>query len=156
MLPLLADWLLAGKTDREMNQNEAYKNFLARSDNPLHYSSGTFSGRSPRYFYHINQKAWGNIWKSLTIPVIVIAGELDTDIQTPSESEKIFKIIQTHHNGNGTFQMLPNTEQNMVRVPSREEHAAMVKNGSFGMGYMGKNFNTDMIGITVEWMKLRK
>ncbi len=153
LMPVMVDWLMNGKSAREIAGNEAYKNFLLKTDNPLRYQGSTFMGRHSSYFYEVQQKVMVQVWKNLNVSVLSMHGELDINAPDAKDAQSIVEIVNNYHSGKGKFLEFPQTEQNFVTVPGLKEYVSMVKSEGFTTDYMGKNFNGEVLGASLKWMK---
>ncbi len=155
LYPILIEWLINGKSAREIAANEPYKTFLLKSDNPLRYQGSTFMGRHSKYFYEVQQKSLTQIWKNINVPVLSMIGELDMDNQDSKDAEDIAKVISLHSSkGKGSFKYFPSTDRNFVSYQGGlQEYIKLAKAAGFSSEYTGSNFNKELLESTLQWLK---
>lgn len=90
-----------------------------------------FDLRSLQHVRELNDQNMARVWASLDIPVLALIGEFD--IRTlPMDHEYIAAIVNAHHPGKGTWQMLSKMDHGFALHQSLMESATHEFVGPFG------------------------
>ena len=87
--------------------------------------------RSLQHFRELNDENVARVWASLDIPVLALIGEFD--IRTlPMDHEYIAAIVNAHHPGKASWQLLPKMDHGFALHESLKESVAHEFVGPFG------------------------
>jgi uncharacterized protein len=153
LTPLLFDWLVMGKSANELLENPDYEAILTAKENPLNYNKGTLLGRSPLFFHELNQQNLFQAWAQAAVPTLAIHGEMDVQAIDAEAAQTIVKIVNEGRAGRGTFKTIKGTDHYFAKVPSFEEHKKLLDSRKYFGDYDNRNFNPEIVEMTVEWMK---
>lgn len=153
LTPLLADWLLMGKSGGELLQNPDYEAILTSNENPLQYKKGTFFGRSSTFFSELNQQNLTMAWAQASVPTLALHGEMDVQAISPTAAQNIAAVVNEVKPGKGTFKVLKGTDHFFTKVASYEDYRKQMKTGKYFSEYSPANFNPEIIEITTAWIK---
>jgi len=99
--------------------------------------------RSLQHVRQLNDQNVARVWASLDIPVLALIGEFD--IRTlPMDHEYIAAIVNAHHPGKGTWQLLPKMDHGFALHESLKESATHEFEGPFG---------EQVVQETVRWIR---
>jgi pimeloyl-ACP methyl ester carboxylesterase len=102
--------------------------------------------RSLQHFRELNDQNVARVWASLDIPVLALIGEFD--IRTlPLDHEYIAAIVNAHHPGKGTWQLLPRLDHGFALHESLKESAAHEFVGPFG---------EQVVHETLKWIQVQQ
>ena len=153
MTPLLAEWLIAGKTGGELVQNPDFEAILTSNENPLQYQKGMFFGRTATFFYELNQQSIATAWAQAAVPTLAIHGEIDAVAISPRAAQTIAAIVNEVKPGKGTFKVLKGTDNYFTKVSSYQEQQKIMDSGKYFSQYSPTHFNPEIIEITTTWMR---
>lgn len=153
MIPMLYEWLEAGKSAEEMRKNPALKTIV---DEPGmfegEYFQGRAFGRSARFFHTMSKQNLAEEWSKVTGKVLAVYGEFDVQALNAKDAEVIAEIVNQSNPGNGEFLLLPKTEHIFAKVESYKQVAELYGTGKF-FQYATQNYNAEVGRTTNEWMK---
>lgn len=153
MIPMLYEWLEAGKSAEEMRKNPALKTIV---DEPGmfegEYFQGRAFGRSARFFHTMSKQNLAEEWSKVTGKVLAVYGEFDVQALNAKDAEVIAEIVNQSNQGNGEFLLLPKTEHIFAKVESYKQVAELYGTGKF-FQYATQNYNAEVGRTTNEWMK---
>ena len=99
--------------------------------------------RSLQHVRELNDQNVARAWASLDTPVLALIGEFD--IRTlPMDHEYIAAIVNAHHPGKGTWQLLPKMDHGFALHESLKESATHEFEGPFG---------EQVVQETVRWIR---
>jgi uncharacterized protein len=153
MTPLLFDWLVNGNSTSGLLQNPDFEAIMTSKENPLQYQKGTFFGRSAKYFSELNSQTLASAWAKAGVPVLAIHGEMDIQAINAEAAQNIATIVNEVKPNKGVFKVLKGTDQHFVKIPSLAEGQKLSKSGNLLTRYTARNFNSEIIEMTVNWMK---
>lgn len=152
MIPLLYEWLEAGKSVEEMRKNPALREIVDRPGMfEGEYFQGRAFGRSARFFHTMSKQNLVEEWSKVTCKVLAMYGEFDVQALNARDAVAIAEIVNQSRPGNGEFVMLPKTEHIFARVESYKQVAELYGTGKF-FQYASVNFNPEFSRVTNEWM----
>lgn len=150
--PLLYEWLVQGRSAGDLFTDPDFEAILTSKENPLSYYKGTFFGRSSTYFSDLNRLNLVQTWIQAAVPTLAIYGEFDSQAISPESSQMIAQLINEVRPGKGTYKLLKGTDESLVKVHSFEEAKQLRRTGNY-REHAHKNFNPEIIDMTVNWMK---
>jgi len=156
LIPLLYEWLMAGKTGSELIQNPDFEAILTAKENPLQYSKGTFFGRSAAYFTELNQQNLAQAWGLAALPTLAIHGEFDLQATSPEAAQIIASIVNEARPGKGTYKILKGGDHFFVKATSWEQYLKVSRLDSFLSQYAPSHFHSEMVEMTVGWLNQQK
>lgn len=152
MIPMLYEWLEAGKTAEEMRKNPALKPIV---DQPGmfegEYFQGKAAGRSARFFHTMSKQNLAEAWSKVNCKVLAMYGEFDVQALNADDAVTIAEIVNQSKPGNGEFMLLPKTEHIFAKVDSYKQTAELYGTGKF-FQYASQNYNPEFGKATNEWM----
>jgi pimeloyl-ACP methyl ester carboxylesterase len=153
MIPLLYEWLEAGKTPDEMRKNPALKKIM---DEPGSFEGDYFQGkafgRSANFFYTMSKQNLAAEWAKVSSKVLALYGEFDVQALSSKDAQIIAEIVNQSNPGNGEFRLIPKTEHIFAKVDSYKQTAELYGGGKF-FQYATQNYNPATGIATNEWMK---
>lgn len=152
MIPMLYEWLEAGKSAEEMRKNPTLKPIV---DEPGmfdgEYFQGRAFGRSARFFHTMSKQNLAEEWSKVTCKVLAMYGEFDIQALNARDAEVIAEIVNQSRPGNGEFLLLPKTEHIFAKAESYKQVAELYGSGKF-FQYATNNYNPEVGRATNEWM----
>jgi uncharacterized protein len=152
MIPMLYEWLEAGKSVEEMRKNPALKAIV---DEPGmfedEYFQGKAFGRSAYYFHTMSKQNLAEAWSKVSCKVLAMYGEFDVQALNARDAVTIAEIVNQSKPGNGEFMLLPKTEHIFAKVDSYKQTAELYGTGKF-FQYASQNYNPEFGKVTNEWM----
>jgi hypothetical protein len=152
MTPLLYEWLVQGKSTNDLMQNPEFEAILTSIENPLVYQKGNFFGRSAAYFSDLNRQNMAQTWVQAATPTLALHGEFDMQAIGPEAAQGIVQIINDVNPKKGTYQLVKGTDHFFSTIGSFEEGLKLQQSGKYA-DHAQRNFNSDLIKITTEWMQ---
>jgi len=152
MIPMLYEWLEAGKSAEEMRKNPVLKAIVDRPGMfEGEYFQGRAFGRSARFFHTMSKQNLAEEWSKVTGKVLAVYGEFDIQALNARDAEVIAEIVNQSNPGNGEFLLLPKTEHIFAKVESYRQVAELYGTGKF-FQYASQNYNAEVGRTTNEWM----
>lgn len=152
MIPMLYEWLEAGKTAEEMRKNPALKPIVDRPGMfEGEYFQGKASGRSARFFYTMSKQNLAEEWSKVSSKVLAMYGEFDVQALNANDAVTIAEVVNQSNPGNGEFMLLPKTEHIFAKAESYKQVAELYGTGKY-FQYATQNYNTEVGRKTNEWM----
>ncbi len=152
MIPMLYEWLEAGKSAEEMRKNPALKEIVdAPGMFDGEYFQGRAFGRSARFFYTMSKQNLVEEWSKVSGKVLAMYGEFDVQALNGNDAVTIAEIVNQSKPGNGEFMLLPKTEHIFAKVESYKQTAELYATGKF-FQYATQNYNAEVGRVTNEWM----
>ncbi len=153
MTPLLFDWLVNGKSGNELLQSPDFEAIMTSKENPLQYQRGTFFGKSAKFFSELNDQSIASAWAKAGVQVLAIHGEMDLQAIDPSAAQTIAAIVNEVKPNKGIFKPLKATDHFFVKIPATTDYPKLLKSTNFFSNYAPQHFNSEIIDMTVGWMK---
>lgn len=147
MIPMLYEWLEAGKTAEEMRKNPALKPIV-----DSFFQGEYFQTRSAHYFHTMSKQNLAEEWSKTTGKVFAMYGEFDTAALNARDVITIAEIVNQAHPGNGEYFVLPKTEHMFGKVDSYKQTFDLYASGKI-FQYASQNYNPELGRVTVEWMR---
>lgn len=151
MIPVIYEWLEAGKSAEEMRKNPNLKPIVDRIFEGEYFQGKAF-GRSARFFHTMSKQNLVEEWSKVTGKVLAAYGEFDIQALNARDAELIAEIVNESHPGNGEFVLIPKTEHIFAKVDSYKQTAELYGTGKF-FQYASQNYNPATGTATIEWMK---
>jgi hypothetical protein len=150
--PLLYEWLVQGRNASDLFTDPDFEAILTSKENPLAYYKGTFFGRSSTYFSDLNRLNLAQTWAQAAVPTLAVYGEFDSQAISPESSQMIAQLINEVKPGKGTYKLLKGTDEALIKVQSFEESKRLRRTGTY-REHAHQNFNSEIVDMTVNWMK---
>jgi len=152
MIPMLYDWLEAGKSAEEMRKNPALKTIVDRPGMfEGEYFQGKAFGRSAHFFHTMSKQNLAEEWSKVSSKVLAMYGEFDVQALNANDAVTIAEVVNQSKPGNGEFMLLPKTEHIFAKVDSYRQTAELYGTGKF-FQYAAQNYNPELGRTTNEWM----
>lgn len=152
MIPMLYEWLEAGKSAEEMRKNPALKAIVDRPGMfEGEYFQGKAFGRSARFFHTMSKQNLAEAWSKVSCKVLAMYGEFDIQALNTNDAVTIAEIVNQSKPGNGEFMLLPKTEHIFAKAESYKQVAELYGSGKF-FQYASDNYNAEVGRTTNEWM----
>lgn len=152
MIPMLYEWLEAGKSAEEMRKNPALKAIVDRPGMfEGEYFQGKAFGRSAHFFYTMSKQNLAEEWSKMNCKVLAMYGEFDVQALNANDAVTIAEVVNQSKPGNGEFMLLPKTEHIFAKVDSYIQTAELYGTGKF-FQYAMQNYNPEVGRTTNEWM----
>jgi len=116
---------------------------------------GTAFNRKIEFWQNFNQHNYFEEWAKVKVPVLAMYGESDAHAISPLDTELISTIVNQHHEGNGTFMLVENTNHLFANVPTRAKELEYINNG-LATQVAFTQFNQKLPNIIDEWIKSEK
>ncbi|HQU84098.1 MAG TPA: PDZ domain-containing protein [Pyrinomonadaceae bacterium] len=153
MIPMLYEWLEAGKTAEEMRKNPALKAIVDRPGMfEGEYFQGKAFGRSAHFFHTMSKQNLAEAWSKVSSKVLAMYGEFDVQALNANDAVTIAEVVNQSNPGNGEFLLLPKTEHIFAKVESYRQTAELYGTGKF-FQYASQNYNPEVGRTTSEWMQ---
>jgi alpha-beta hydrolase superfamily lysophospholipase len=152
LTPLLYEWLVQRRNASDLLTDPDFEAILTSKENPLSFYKGTFFGRSGTYFSDLNNQSLVQAWVQAATPTLTIYGEFDSQALSSESSQQIAQIVNEVKPGKGTYKLLKGTDQSLVKVRSFEDYRQLRRTGKY-RSHALENFNSEIVEMTVNWMK---
>ena len=146
MIPMLYEWLVAGKTAEEMRKNPALKPIV-----DSFFQGEYFQTRSAHFFHTMSKQNLAEGWSKVNGKVFAMYGEFDTAALNARDVIAIAEIVNQAHAGNGEYFVLPKTEHMFGKVDSYKQTFDLYASGKI-LQYASQNYNPELGRVTVGWM----
>lgn len=152
MIPMLYEWLEAGKSAAEMRKNPALQPIVDEKGMfDGEYFQGKTAGRSARFFHTMSKQNLAEAWSKLNCKVLAVYAEFDVQALNADDAVTIAEVVNQSRPGNGEFLMLPKTEHIFAKATSYKQVADLYGSGQF-FQYAMQNYNPEVGRVTNEWM----
>jgi pimeloyl-ACP methyl ester carboxylesterase len=152
MIPLLYEYLLAGKSPDELKENPDFAAQLAAGALGFNQQD-QFLSRHYTFWQGLQQQNLTTAWKASEAHTLAIYGEHDIQAISPQGAQTIADIVNAYHPGKGEFLLLPKTEHGFAKVPSMEAYLQLRNTGQYNRDYLGENFNPALPEKVISWMR---
>ena len=152
MIPMLYEWLEAGKSVEEMRKIPSLKAIV---DKPGmfegEYFQGRAFGRSAYFFHTMSKQNLAEAWSKVDCKVLAMYGEFDVQALNKNDAVTIAEVVNQSKPGNGEFLLLPKTEHIFAKAESYKQVSELYGTGKF-FQYATQNYNAEVGRTTNEWM----
>lgn len=152
MIPMLYEWLEAGKSAAEMRKNPALQPIVDEKGMfEGEYFQGKAFGRSARFFHTMSKQNLAEAWSKVDCKVLAMYAEFDVQALNADDAITIAEVVNQSKPGNGEFLMLPKTEHIFAKATSYKQVSELYSSGKF-FPYAMQNYNQEVGRVTSEWM----
>lgn len=150
MIPMLYEWLEAGKSAEEMRKDPRIKDIVNRYFDG-EYFQGKAAGRSAHFFYTMSKQNLAEEWSKMNCKVLAMYGEYDVQALNGRDAELIAEVVNQSKPGNGEYKLVPKTEHIFAKVDSYRQVSELYGTNKF-FEYASKNYSPAVGAATIEWM----
>jgi hypothetical protein len=149
---LLYEHYYLNKTSKELvAANEDYKRILERDfqfdgENQILF-------RHEKFWQEINKHNLTKAWMEANCRVLSIWGEADLQALNDQSHKEIAAIVNSVHEGWGTYKLMEKTNHSMIKVGTMEEGIASDQSGRTRELMIKEGMNYEVVNLTHEWIQ---
>lgn len=149
-MPLLYNYLIAGKTPDELLQNPAYAKILHQP--AIGYKDNRFFGRHYRFWQELQNQDLTNFWSNVNCSVLTLFGEYDVQAIDLMSAQRIADMVNVVTRDKARYVLIPQTEHDFVKLPNWKTYLQLRATDEWTATYKAAHFNEELVRVTAEWM----
>lgn len=103
------------------------------------------------FWQTLNEENFVAAWKAYSGKVLALYGEHDVAALDSDAAQQIISLVNHYHPGQGTFQLVPDTNHSLLLVESKKQSYALNRTGQIG-AYSIDHFNQNYAPQILDWL----